>query len=84
MSNSLYNIRNYRQVDFNKYVLLYAEAERLEPSDRCVSSQFVAEQLGRPNYSPEQDLFIAETDEDIVGYMNVTPELTIGRAILDC
>ena len=84
MSNSPYNIRNYQSADFNKYILLYAGAEKLEPSGRCVSPQFVAEQLERLNYSPEQDLFIAETDEDIVGYMNVTPELTIGRVVLDC
>jgi len=84
MSNSPYSIRNYQPADFNKYILLYAGAEKLEPSGRCVSPQFVAEQLERSNYSPEQDLFIAETDEDIVGYMNVTPELTIGRVVLDC
>ena len=84
MSNSPYSIRNYQSADFNKYILLYAGAEKLEPSGRCVSPQFVAEQLERSNYSPEQDLFIAETDEDIVGYMNVTPELTIGRVVLDC
>jgi len=40
--------------------------------------------LGRPNCSPEQDLFIAEAAGNIVGYMNVTPELTIGRVVLDC
>ncbi|MFO7773313.1 MAG: GNAT family N-acetyltransferase [Dehalococcoidia bacterium] len=83
MSNSLYTIRNYRPADFHKYVLLYAEAEKVEPSGRCVSAQFVAEQLGRPNYYPEQDLFVLWS-EDIVGYMDVKPELAIGRVILDC
>ena len=84
MSNSLYNIRNYQPADFNKYVLLITEAEKLEPTGRCVSPRVVAEQLERPNYSPEQDLFIIEIDEDIVGYMDVKPELTIGRVVLDC
>ena len=84
MSNSLYNIRNYQPADFNKYVLLIAEAKKLEPTGRCVSPQFVAEQLRRPNYSPEQDLFIVEIGNDIVGYMDVKPELTIGRVVLDC
>ena len=84
MSNSPYTIRNYQPADFNKYVLLHTEAEKLEPAGRCVSPQVVAEQLGRPNYSPDQDLFIVEIDEDIVGYMDVKPELTIGRVILDC
>jgi mycothiol synthase len=84
MSNSPDNIRNYQPADFNKYVLLIAEAEKLEPAGRCVSAQFIAEQLRRPNYSPEQDLFAVEIDEDIVGYMDVKPELTIGRVVLDC
>ena len=84
MSNSSYNIRNYRQADFNKYVILHAEAEKLEPTGRCVSSQFIAEKLRQPNYSPEQDLFIVELNGEIVGYMDVKPEMTIGRVILDC
>jgi len=83
MSNSLYNIRNYQPADFNKYVLLIAEAEKLEPTGRCVSPRVVAEQLERPSYSPEQDLFIL-WGEDIVGYIDVKPELTIGRVVLDC
>ena len=84
MSNSLHNIRNYQPADFNKYVLLIAEAEKLEPTGRCVSPQFVAEQLKRPSYFPEQDLFIAEICGHIIGYIDVNPELGIGRVVLDC
>jgi len=84
MRNSLYNTRNYQPADFNKYVLLIAEVEKLEPTGRRVSPQFVAEQLRQPNYSPEQDLFVIEIDEDIAGYMDVKRELTIGRVVLDC
>ncbi|HXZ29602.1 MAG TPA: GNAT family N-acetyltransferase, partial [Dehalococcoidia bacterium] len=84
MRKSLYTIRNYQPADFRKYVLLDAEAEKLEPTGRCVLPQFVAEQLRQPNYSPEQDLFIIDIDEDIAGYMDVKPELTIGRVVLDC
>jgi len=83
MSSCLYKIRNYQPGDFNKYVLLIVEAEKLEPTGRCVSPQFVAEQLGRPNYSPEEDLFVLWSD-NIVGYMDVKPELTIGRVVFDC
>ncbi len=83
-SNSAYTIRNYQPKDFDKYVLLNIEAEKLEPTGRCISPQVIAEHLGRPNYSPEQDLFIVEIAGNIVGYMDVAPELTIGRVILDC
>ena len=83
MNNSIYDTRNYEPADFSDYVLLIAKAEKLEPTGRCVSPQFVAEQLGRPNYSPEEDLFVL-CSEDMIGYMDVKPELTIGRVILDC
>ncbi|GAI70211.1 unnamed protein product, partial [marine sediment metagenome] len=63
---------------------MHTEAEKLEPAGRYISPQVIAERLGRPNYAPEQDLFIVEMDGDIIGYMDVAPELTIGRVILDC
>ena len=81
--NSPYNIRNFQTSDFDEYVLLIAEAEKLEPTGRCTSPLVVANQLERPNYFPEQDLFILLID-NIVGYIDVKPELGIGRVILDC
>ena len=84
MNNSHYTIRNYQPADFDKYVLLNIEAEELEPTGRGVSPQVIAENLGRPSYSPEQDLFVAEIAGSLIGYMDVTPELAIGRVILDC
>ena len=84
MSNFLYSIRNYQPVDFEQYVQLNIEAEKLEPTGRHISRQVIAERLGQPNYSPEQDLFIVELAGNIVGYMDVIAELTIGRVILNC
>jgi mycothiol synthase len=84
MNQATTEIRNYQPTDFHKYVLLHAEAEKLEPTGRCVSPRFIAEQLRQPNYSPEQDLFIVELNGEIIGYMDVKPELTIRRVILDC
>ncbi len=84
MSNSPYAIRNYQPRDFDKFVLLNIGAEKLEPTGRCISAQVIAEGLGRPNYSPEQNLVVVEVAGNIVGYMDVTPELAIERVILDC
>ena len=84
MNNSPYTIRNYQPKDFDKYVLLNIKAEKLESTGRCISPQVIAERLGQPNYSPEQDLFIVEIDRGIVGSIDVTPELSIGRVILNC
>ncbi len=83
MSNPPYPIRNYQPKDFDKYVLLNIEAEKLESTGRCTSPQVITERLGRPNYAPEQDLFIVEMAENILGYIDVTSELRIGRVVLD-
>jgi len=83
MSNPPYTIRNYQPKDFDKYVLLNIEAEKLEPTGRGISPQVITERLGRPNYSPEQDLFIVEMAENILGYIDIISELHIGRVVLD-
>jgi len=77
-------IRNYQPADFHDYVLLQAEVEKVEPTGRCISPQFIARQLMRPNYCPEHDLFVAELGEGVVGYIDIEPELAIGRVVLDC
>jgi len=79
-----YTIRNYQPADFDKYLRLNIEAEKLEPSGRYISPQVLTENLGRPNYFPEQDLFIVKIAGNLVGYMDVLPELAIGRVILNC
>ncbi|MFC1944779.1 GNAT family N-acetyltransferase [Chloroflexota bacterium] len=83
MSSSPYIIRNYHSDDFTSYVRLNVDAEKLDPIGRCTSPQVPGERLGRPNYLPEQDLFVAEVDGKIIGYMDVKSELNIGRVVLD-
>ena len=84
MRDSLYTIRNYQPADFDNYVGLVIESEKLEPTGRFISSEIISERLHRPNYSPEHDLFIVETAGNIVGYMEIFPELTIGRVVVNC
>jgi mycothiol synthase len=79
-----YAFRNYRPADLNSYLQLTIEVEKLEPAGRYPPTQVLRERLYRPNYSPEQDLFIVEAEQSIVGYMDVTPEMGIGRVILGC
>jgi mycothiol synthase len=84
MNQARIAIRNYQPADFHRYVLLQAEVEKAQPTGRCLSPQFIVEQLRRPNYSPKQDLFIAEIGDVIAGYMDIEAELAIGRVLLDC
>lgn len=77
-------IRNYRMNDFDRYAQLLKETETLDRSGRYISNPGLAEELSRPNYFPETDLFVAEIDTEIIGYISVTLEPGIGRALLDC
>ena len=82
MSDRAYIIRNYRPEDFGDLVQLAARVEKIEKSCCCTSSQDLVESLGRPNHFPENNLFVVEMAGDIVGYLDVMPELNIGRAVL--
>jgi len=79
-----YKIRNYRPPDFDEYVNLHIETERIDRSGRCTSRKLLREYLQRPLYNPEKDLFIAEASGRIVGFLNITPELVTRRVLLDC
>lgn len=84
MSESHCTVRNYSPDDFDSYVRLHVEAEELDGAGYCVSPRVLRENLGRPNYSPELDLFMAEVEGVVKGCMNLTPELGIGRVLLNC
>ncbi len=84
MSNFPYVIRNYHPDDFDNYIRLNVEAEKLDPRGRCTSPKVLSERLSRPNYHSEQELFIAEAAGKVIGYIDITPELGIGRVLLDC
>jgi mycothiol synthase len=82
--NVTQTIGNYRPEDFNSLARLVAEEGLAGKRSSFAGGQDVIEGLGRPHYAPENDLFIAREAGDIVGYMDVTTELTIGRVVLSC
>ena len=84
MRKNYFKIRNYRPSDFENYVQLHREANKLDRSVRSVSKQRLAEDLEHPSFDPENDLFIAEYGGSIIGYAGVFLEQAIHRAILDC
>ena len=79
-----YIFRNYRASDFDSFARLKVSAARLAPGGYHLSPQVIRENLGQPDYSPEQDLFLVEFSAEVVGYLDVRPEISIGRVILDC
>jgi len=84
MSKKFYKIRNYRPDDFDNYVQLHTETNKLDRLARSISKQRLAENLGHPNFHSENDLFVAEHDGSIIGYAGVFLERVLKRAILEC
>ena len=84
MTNPAYIIRNYRPEDFDLIVRLVAEAEKRTQKSFCISVQDVIESLEQPNHFPEKNLFVAEESGKMIGYVDVTAELKIGRVVLSC
>jgi len=83
MAGRSYIIRNYSSDDVAKYLQLQVESEQLEPSGRFISVQDLSDHLEQPNFAPETDLFVAELNGKLVGYLSVTLEPGIQRALLD-
>ena len=83
MAGGSYHIRNYSPDDFDRYVQLHAETEQIEPSGHFISAQGLSDSLGRPNFVPETDVFVAELRGELVGCLSITPEHGIQRALLD-
>ena len=83
MAGGSYIIRNYSSDDFDKYLQLRVESEQLDPSERFISARDLSDNLGRPNFAPQKDLFVAEFDGKLVGYLSVTLEPGIQRALLE-
>ena len=78
MTATPYVIRNYRPADFSAYLELKSDVVRQS------LYHALGENLPRPDYVPEEDLFVVEGGKRLVGYLDVIPELRIGRVILDC
>ena len=83
MSAKFWTIRNYHSGDFGNYARLLLEVEKQDQSGRQVSKKLLEENLGHPSYHPESDLFLAEGDQNLIGYVSVFLEPGIGRALLD-
>ena len=83
MSDKFWTIRNYQPSDFENYARLYIETAKQDQSDHPVSKQLLSEALGHPSFHPENDLFLAEGDHNLIGYVSVFLEPGIGRALLE-
>jgi mycothiol synthase len=83
MGRAAYHIRNYRDADFDQYVDLISETEKVGRSGRCISRKVLDEQMRRPRFHPGQDMFVAEQGGKIVGFISLTAEPVTQRVLVD-
>lgn len=83
MAGAFYTIRNYAPDDFDRFLHLQVESEQFDPSGRFISAQSLSDHLERPNFAPQKDLFVAASSSELIGYLGVTLEPGIQRALLD-
>jgi len=82
MRNPAYTIRNYRSEDFEELVQLVTEVEELGRPYCSISLLDLFESLNQSGPFSKSNLFVAERSGEIVGYVEVKPELNIGRVVL--
>jgi mycothiol synthase len=84
MNEAHFPVRNFAPGDFAGYIQLHVDAERADRAGHRTSLAALCEVLGRPNFLPGKDLFVVEGDGQIAGCAMLTPELGIGRVIIEC
>ena len=84
MTDLAHIIRNYHAEDFANLFQLGAEVEALEEAGWPGDLQDVLDDVRRPKHAAEKNLFVAENKGGIAGYVDITPELDIGRVVLRC
>jgi mycothiol synthase len=77
------SITNPTKHDWPKFQRFFRYAYHMKSEVWQGGSPVVKNNLGRSNYSLEEDLFIAELNRRIVGIADVTTELRVARAIIE-
>ena len=75
-------IRNFSEDDFDRYVQLHVESEKLAPGGRFVSARTLSDDLGHPKFEPQRDLWVADLEGILVGCLSIFREPEIGRTLL--
>jgi mycothiol synthase len=76
-------VANLNLRDWEKFQRFFKYVYHMKGETWTGGSPILKNSLGRPNYSPEKYIFLAEWNRRISGVVDLTPELRIGRVILE-
>jgi len=83
MCNSDYTIRNYRSSDLEGCAHLW-KLEGQDQTGHYISTQIVKAQFEKHSFSAEETVLVAEKGKNIIGCLNITPELGSKHAVIHC
>lgn len=83
IKSSGFKIRNYEPKYFQEFLRLIVEIENLVQSGRSVSARTEAIRMKQPNFDCRRDLFLAESETGVIGYLRLNVEPEIGHALIE-
>ena len=75
------NIRNFKWADLGRFTELFNEINGLTHTEKEFDVEFMGQFLAQPSTRPEENCYVAEEDGQIVGFLTVSIELPISRAV---
>lgn len=75
------NIRNFIWEDTEQITHLFNEINGIAGTEKEYDVGFMREFLSQPSCDPEHHCFVAESNGSLVGFVLISPELKIGRAV---
>ena len=72
MIDNQWTIRNFQPGDFEDFLRLHQESEKLDRTGRRVSEPLLKEALLYPGFQPENDLFLMQGSAHLIGIARLT------------
>ena len=74
-------VRRFKWQDLEHLTVLFNEINCLSNSERAYDVELMRQVLSQPSCQPEENGFLAESERSPVGFVLVSPERPIGRAV---
>lgn len=74
-------IRNFRWQDLEQLTHIFNEVNGQTNSQKAFDVEFMRQYLSQPTCQPEEHCYVAETRNNLVGFVLIAPELPISRTV---
>ncbi|MDA0769516.1 MAG: hypothetical protein BZY79_03815 [SAR202 cluster bacterium Casp-Chloro-G4] len=74
-------VRNFRWTDVESVTAVFNDINNLGDTEKAFDADFMLQFLSQPDVDPLERCFVAETDDLVVGFVLISYEAPIGRAV---